>query len=798
MKILLVEDDESIASLLHQALKRQNYLVDLAPDGYSGWELAESFAYDLILLDLVLPKLDGISFCQRLRQNGDRTPILLLTAQDTVTKKVQGLDAGADDYVVKPFIISELLARIRALLRRGGDNLTPILEWRDVQLDQNTCQVSFQGNVLKLTPKEYALMELFLRNPQRIFSQNALLDHLWSFAEPPSENAVRTQIKGLRQKLRQAGAPSNFIETVYGLGYRLNCEQQQGEDENTSKPANLSLASESITATGEGKNISKVPSTLEHVWQRHKEKYLQRIHVLQQAAEALQTGNLSQELQQQASQEAHTLAGSLGSFGFLSASRTARQIEKVLLAPDNSSEEVVVHLAALVLRLYQEIKSDPPTSTTKPLPLNNLYGSQIQEQRLLIIDDDLALAQVFAAEASTWGMITAVAGSLSEARVAIAQHQPDVVLLDLCLSDSCAGGFELLAELSMHQAGVPVIVFTAQESFADRIRVARLGAKGFLHKPITTKQVMQKIAQVLQPDYPTLAKLMIVDDDTQILDLLRTLLEPWGFQLILLENPEEFWHTLELSSPDLLILDVEMPQVGGIELCQVVRNDPHWQDLPILFLSAHQDIELVQTIFNIGADDYLRKPILAPELVARIFHHLAKARYRSQWQGVDQFTGLTVRAQAIPEMNRLLNLAKRQGKPWCLILIDIDRYDKIIAQYGRKVGEKALKYLVKLLQEEFRREDLLVRWDSKHLVMGLYDMTRSVAVTRLTSLLDTFCQYEFSEPNQEKLLVSFSAGVGEYPRDGTQIPALYQTAKMVLSQAQARGGKQVVCCSAQQ
>jgi DNA-binding response OmpR family regulator len=172
VKILLVEDDEFVADLLICALSSQRYLVDVATDGKTGRELAEAFKYDLILLDLVLPQLDGISFCKQLRSCGDRTPILLLTAHDTSSNKVLGLDAGADDYVVKPFDLNELLARIRALLRRGGLTTTPIIEWENIRFDPNKCEVMYDDQLLALTPKEYGLLELFLRNTQRIFSQS--------------------------------------------------------------------------------------------------------------------------------------------------------------------------------------------------------------------------------------------------------------------------------------------------------------------------------------------------------------------------------------------------------------------------------------------------------------------------------------------------------------------------------------------------------------------------------------------------------------------------------------------------
>ncbi|MBO3458379.1 response regulator transcription factor [Aetokthonos hydrillicola] len=221
MKILLVEDDERIAQPLAEVLTDQGYVVDIASDGQLGWEFVKAFPYNLILLDLMLPKLDGISLCRQLRQKGYSFPILLLTALDTSTDKVIGLDAGADDYVVKPFDLQELMARIRALLRRGITILPPVFEWENLRLDPSNCQVTYNGQPVHLTPKEYKILELFLRHSHQVLNRNDILKHLWSFEEPPGEETIKVHIRSLRQKLKLAGASFDFIETVYGLGYRL-------------------------------------------------------------------------------------------------------------------------------------------------------------------------------------------------------------------------------------------------------------------------------------------------------------------------------------------------------------------------------------------------------------------------------------------------------------------------------------------------------------------------------------------------------------------------------------------------
>lgn len=642
MKILLVEDDELVAEVLKKALTAQHYLVDLAADGQEGWELAEAFEYDLILLDLMLPKLDGLSFCKKRRAMGDRTPIVILTGQDTSTSKVMGLDTGADDYVIKPFDLQELLARIRALLRRGSSNATPVLEWESLRLDPSNCQVTYDGQLLHLTAKEYGLLELFLRNTQRIFSQSALLDHLWSFEEPPSENTVRAHIKSLRQKLKKAGAATDLLETVYGLGYRLKPREDkvprsaspspvpkdaaQREPQNVETPAISQSAPDSV---GAGQIQEIISAELVVLWERSKDKYRDRLQVLQQAVTALLSDTLSEELRKQAQVQAHTLIGSLGSFGLMEASRLSRQIEHVFRAEGTLTQAEKELLSEQVQRLAQVVEQ-PVTSlesseTVQTTTVNQPIALQ-QQPRLLVVEDDVALALALVSEASSWKIQADMATDLAKAREAIAGVPPDVVLLDLCFPESAESGFELLAELSAQQPHIPVVVFTAQESFAQRVKAARLGGRGFLQKPVTPPQVMEAIAQVLQQSSMSEAKLLLVDDDPQLLDCVRTLLEPWGFNLTLLDDPQQFWDTLEHTSPDLLILDVEMPELSGIDLCQVVRNDPRWSELPVLFLSARADAQTVQQVYSVGADDYVSKPFVGPELVARILNRLERTK----------------------------------------------------------------------------------------------------------------------------------------------------------------------------
>lgn len=221
MRILLVEDDFNLAETLAEAITDQRYVVDVAIDGESALDYIKSLDYDLILLDVMLPDLNGIELCQKLRSQGHQMPILMITALDTISDKIVGLDAGADDYIIKPVDLGELFARIRALLRRGNTSSSPILEWGKLQFNPSTYEVNYDKQPIRLTPKEYSILELLLRNGRRVLSRSVIIDSIWSLETPPDEDTVKVHIRSLRQKLRKVGASGDFIETVHGLGYRL-------------------------------------------------------------------------------------------------------------------------------------------------------------------------------------------------------------------------------------------------------------------------------------------------------------------------------------------------------------------------------------------------------------------------------------------------------------------------------------------------------------------------------------------------------------------------------------------------
>ena len=220
MRVLVVEDEAKMAGLLKRGLEEEGYAVDTAGDGREALWLATENPYDAIVLDVMLPDLDGFEVCRRLRDGGRWSPVLMLTARDAVPDRVDGLDAGADDYLTKPFSFAELLARLRALVRRGTPERPPVLAAGDLTLDPATRRVARGDATIELTAKEFALLEFLMRHPGEVLSRTRLIEHVWDFAYEGDSNVVDVYVRYLREKVdRPFGM--NSIETVRGAGYRL-------------------------------------------------------------------------------------------------------------------------------------------------------------------------------------------------------------------------------------------------------------------------------------------------------------------------------------------------------------------------------------------------------------------------------------------------------------------------------------------------------------------------------------------------------------------------------------------------
>ncbi len=215
-----MEDEHKLAGVLKRGLQEHGYAVDVAYDGPDGLDLALQEPYDLLVLDVMLPGMDGLTLCRRLRQERRNTPVLMLTARDGVDDRVAGLDSGADDYLVKPFAFRELLARVRALLRRDNLSRDPVLRAADIQINTVTHEVRRGSAAIELTSKEYALLEYFMRNPNRVLTRTQIAEHIWEYDWTAFSNVIDVYVSYLRRKLGDDREP-RLLHTIRGTGYQL-------------------------------------------------------------------------------------------------------------------------------------------------------------------------------------------------------------------------------------------------------------------------------------------------------------------------------------------------------------------------------------------------------------------------------------------------------------------------------------------------------------------------------------------------------------------------------------------------
>jgi DNA-binding response OmpR family regulator/HPt (histidine-containing phosphotransfer) domain-containing protein len=379
MKILLVEDDLHTSELVSATLSAHRYAVDAIADGAAALDLITQWSYDLILLDIMLPSLNGIDLCRRLRTHACDTPILMLSAKDSTDDIVAGLDAGADDYLVKSGDSCQLLARMRALLRRSGNiSAAPRLSWGLLCLDPASARVTYDQVDIALRPKEYTLLELFLRYPRRIFSRSAIVEHLWSMEDTPVEGSITNLIKDLRQRLKSIGMGMDLIETVYGLGYRLKeAPEKSGAiaPPPTYRPSSVkqsiteqgcadhSTVSKSVLAEdcGDDGAMPEPPgmATIQRISDRFHQSLKHRIAALEAAERSLQAGQLSFEQRKIARTEVHKLAGGLGTFGCDKASEIAQAIEALFDANLSQESLLTDQLSQLLHDLKQELEQSP-------------------------------------------------------------------------------------------------------------------------------------------------------------------------------------------------------------------------------------------------------------------------------------------------------------------------------------------------------------------------------------------------------------------------------------------------------
>ena len=488
----------------------------------------------------------------------------------------------------------------------------------------------------------------------------------------------------------------------------------------------------------------------------------ERLEALKQAMAAVEAGTLPDEQRQAAGKAAHKLAGVLGMFDRPEGTQLARRLETLLLESETRQDS---QIPALVRELEGLL------NLTESVPTQSLEVSQ-----LLMAAISPPLISEVSALADAAGLNFQPVETLDEAKSWLKPRSPSLVLLDIDRAGHWEKSLVLLRELSARTPAVPVLVLMSEDGLKDRVAIAQAGGQSVLVKPITAAQVWDAASQLLQRSRSAAINVLAVDDDPIILSALRPILDPWGVRVTGLDDPTRFWQSLNATQPDLLILDVEMPQFSGIELCQAVRIDPTWQELPILFLTAHRDAETIHQVFAAGADDYVTKPIVGPELLTRITNRLERSRLLQTLSSRDPQTGLPNYTHSSHELDYWLQTAARDRTPCCFALLVMPELRQINRSQGHTVGSQILQQWGDAFKSACRSGELLGYWGDGEFVIGLPNLTQIDARDRLSSLLTRLRQQIFTTPDGERFQVALTFGIAEYPKDGANVMELYRVA----------------------
>jgi len=520
------------------------------------------------------------------------------------------------------------------------------------------------------------------------------------------------------------------------------------------------------------------------VWAKNRELLLHRLDSLDAFCRALPGAASDRTLRSEGAADAHKLAGSLGMFGLSEGTTLARDIEHKL--NDGTAEGLLADdIPALVARLRTLIEQYQVLAEAPPPPQ--------RRHRVLMIEDGSGLPQQIHATAAKRGMEAAVAPHVDAARALLKKESFDIVILDLgrSVADDEA---EKVRELVLSHPPMQVLALTSVDSFEDRVTAAQVGAHGFLPKTVSAAEIVDTCEHLL--DLQTAEfKVLAVDDDAAVLAALKALLGQHSIRVTTLSDPRLFWNVLQDSMPDLVILDLEMPNFSGLELCRAIRNDAQWNRIPLIFMSAGNDPQTITGIFSAGADDFVAKPLIAIELTTRVRNRLERDRLYRTLSDYDQLTNVRNRRSSNVVIANYLRLAERHGLPVSLVIIDLDKFKRVNDTYGHQAGDDVLQHLGGLLRQSFRSEDVVARWGGEEFVVAMFAMRRADAIERMAEVLEQLENHEFEPTAGTRFRVSFSAGVAEFPVDGKDLHTLYRLSDEALYRAKEAGGRRIYSTS---
>ena len=529
-------------------------------------------------------------------------------------------------------------------------------------------------------------------------------------------------------------------------------------------------------------------SAMRAVWEQHRAGILENVELIERAAVAVGDQQFDQTLRDRARRAAHMLSGSLVMLGFTRASEAAHELELEFAQATRARAPTLATLVAILRRglddeIFPADEAEPP-------------GRGVERVDMLFVSASAALCDRLTVASFARGIRCESVASVQQAGALCARSAPEVVVLDL------EGGtrkvdqaFALLAELSAAMPPIPVVLLADSPAFDVRLQAVRGGSCALLLNSMAPDELVSAVEQFRTGRRLAGTRVLVVDDDPAMLSLTRSLLSPHELEVFTLADPLDFWQTLEDFTPELLILDVDMPGINGPELCRTVRNDPRWSHIAVVFVAARTDTETVELAFTAGADDYLAKRALGPEFVTRITNRLERVRRARAQAETDGLTGLSNRAAIEEGLKQLVALSGRFGEPLSVVMLDIDRFKSVNDTHGHAAGDSVLRRLGACLRREFRDNDIVGRWGGEEFLIGMYGMKCGHAVRRLVAIQEQFGRESFEGAEESSFAVSFSAGIAQYPVDGAIPSELCQAADEALYRAKEYGRSRVVAAS---
>lgn len=538
------------------------------------------------------------------------------------------------------------------------------------------------------------------------------------------------------------------------------------------------------TTTPPAARSAQVAGALALIAERARLANLERTREIETALLTAAGGEPVPEPEREAAERAaHKIAGSAGTFSLARASQLARELEYFLQARSFADPATLLPAIAALETLQGEL-SRPAASAPAPAAADAEPAREI-----LVAHADGTLAARIADVAQRRGWAVRWAADDAAAEAALAARWPEVVLVDGELPPS--GPAEVLGRVARGTEPTPGIVLYRPGAFLDRVDAARSGATGFVDAAQPPDVLVGAAVDAVGRLRQQRARLLAVDDDPVVLEVLTELFRDSALDLTTLGDPSRFWATLEQAEPDLLLLDVDMPGVTGLELCRLVRADDRWSPLPVLVLTGSVRPEQVVEVFGAGADDYVSKPVVGPELLTRITNRLERVRLLRRMAETDPLTGLANRSTFEAAFTRLVERAARGGQPVSLARLDVDSFRRVNDEHGHALGDAVLQRLAVRLGETFRGEDLVARWGGKEFVVGMSGLRREEGVARVAQVLEGFRDEAFGE-GDAGTHVTFSAAVGEVGADADDARALHRALSQTIDAAKRVGGNRVL------